>query len=101
MEGGRVNLDEPFSGRVRRSWIASVVTLGLVASPGPADAHFVTTGLGPVYDGLVHFVLAPEDLVPALALAALAGLRGAAHGRRVLFALPTGPCSRMTRRSVP
>jgi hydrogenase/urease accessory protein HupE len=41
-----------------------------------------------VYDGLVHFALAPEDLVPALALAALAGLRGAAHGRRALFALP-------------
>jgi hydrogenase/urease accessory protein HupE len=64
------------------------VTLGLVAGPRAAEAHLVTTGLGPVYDGLAHFVLAPEDLVPALALAALAGLRGAGHGRRVLLVLP-------------
>lgn len=84
-----MNLDESFSRRMRCSWIASAVTLGLIVSPCSADAHLVTTGLGPVYDGLMHFVLSPEDLVPALALAALAGLRGAAHGRRVLFALPT------------
>jgi hydrogenase/urease accessory protein HupE len=56
--------------------------------PSPADAHLVTTGLGPVYDGLLHFALTPEDLVPALALALLAGLRGAAHGRRASFVLP-------------
>jgi hydrogenase/urease accessory protein HupE len=48
----------------------------------------VTTGLGPLYDGLLHFALTPEDLVPALALALLAGLRGVAHGRRALFVLP-------------
>ena len=30
----------------------------------------------------------PEDLVPALALALPAGLRGATHGRRALFLLP-------------
>ncbi len=56
--------------------------------PPAAEAHLVTTGLGPVYDGLLHFALTPEDLVPALALALLAGLRGAAHGRRALFVLP-------------
>ena len=57
-------------------------------SPSVANAHLVTTGLGPVYDGLVHFALTPEDLIPALALALLAGLRGARHGRRTLFVLP-------------
>jgi hydrogenase/urease accessory protein HupE len=89
VEVGRVIADHPWTRPKPRGWIASAVTLGLVAGPGPAEAHLVTTGLGPVYDGLVHFALAPEDLVPALALAALAGLRGAAHGRRALFALPT------------
>lgn len=84
-----MNRDEPLFRRIRRSWIASAVTLGLVASARSADAHLVTTGLGPLYDGLVHFVLAPEDLVPTLALAAFAGLRGAVHGRQVLFTLPT------------
>ena len=63
--------------------------LGLGMYPTDAAAHLVTTGLGPLYDGLVHFALTPEDLVPVLALALLAGLRGAAHGRRALFVLPT------------
>ena len=30
--------------------------------------------LGPVYDGITHFALTPEDLIPVLALALLAGL---------------------------
>ena len=55
---------------------------------GPAEAHLNATGMGPVYDGLVHFLTSPEDLVPALALALLAGLRGAPYGRRAMFTLP-------------
>jgi hydrogenase/urease accessory protein HupE len=51
-------------------------------------AHLVETGLGPVYDGIAHFALTPEDLIPALALAVLAGLRGTQHARRVMFVLP-------------
>jgi hydrogenase/urease accessory protein HupE len=63
---------------------------GLVlASCAPqAHAHLVETGLGPVYDGIAHFALTPEDLIPALALAVLAGLRGREHARRVIFVLP-------------
>jgi hydrogenase/urease accessory protein HupE len=53
-----------------------------------AHAHLVETGLGPVYDGIAHFALSPEDLIPALALAVLAGLRGNDHARRVIFVLP-------------
>jgi len=55
---------------------------------GSAEAHLNATGMGPVYDGLMHFLTSPEDLVPALALALLAGLGGARHGRRAMFALP-------------
>jgi urease accessory protein len=62
--------------------------LALAVCPSAAEAHLPATGLGPVYDGLLHFVKTPEDLVPALALALLAGLRGVAHGRRALFVLP-------------
>jgi len=61
-----------------------VMTLG----PLRAEGHLNSTGLGPAYDGLAHFLLSPEDLVPVLALALFAGLRGAAHGRRALFVLP-------------
>src|SRR5262249_35463202 len=53
-----------------------------------ADAHLVTTGLGPVYDGIGHLLTTPEDLVPAIAMALYAGLRGPRAGRRALFLLP-------------
>lgn len=67
-------------------WLIALV--GLIAIPGTAEAHLNTTGLGPVYDGLAHFVVSPEDFVPVLALALFAGLRGKQHGRRVLFLVP-------------
>src|SRR5664279_6134020 len=54
----------------------------------PAQAHLNSTGMGPLYDGLTHFLLSPEDFVPVLALALLAGLRGAAYGRWALFTVP-------------
>lgn len=63
-------------------------SMGLALWPSGAEAHLVSTGLGPVYDGLSHFALTPEDLLPVLGLALLAGLRGAGHGRRALFVLP-------------
>jgi urease accessory protein len=53
-----------------------------------AQAHLVETGLGPIYDGIAHFALTPEDLIPVLALAVLAGLRGADHARRLIVVLP-------------
>jgi urease accessory protein len=61
----------------------------LLMSPLPAEAHLNSTGMGPFYDGLMHFLMGPEDLVPVLALALLAGLRGPAFGRRALFTLPS------------
>jgi hydrogenase/urease accessory protein HupE len=54
----------------------------------PILAHLVTTGLGPVYDGATHRVLAPEELLPVLGIALLAGLRGAPSARAALVALP-------------
>ena len=60
----------------------------LVAMPSVVLAHLVTTGLGPFYDGIGHLVMTPEDLIPVLALALFAGLRGATQGRCALFFLP-------------
>ncbi len=64
------------------------VAFAFVMCALPAEAHLNTTGMGPFYDGLIHFLMSPEDIVPVLALALLAGLRGARHGRRALFTLP-------------
>jgi len=70
-------------------WIAACLAgLASAMSTGPAEAHLVTTGLGPIYDGVAHFALTPEDLIPVVGLAVLAGLRGPAHGRWALFILP-------------
>ena len=62
----------------------------LVMAAVPAEAHVNTTCMGSIYDGLMHFVMSPEDFVPVLARALMAGLCGAAHGRRALFVLPVG-----------
>jgi hydrogenase/urease accessory protein HupE len=62
--------------------------LVLVSAPGSALAHLVNTGLGPFYDGIVHVLATPEDLLLIMALTLLAGLRGAPYGRVVLGVLP-------------
>jgi hydrogenase/urease accessory protein HupE len=67
--------------------VVALTAVGLLV-PASSHAHLVTTGLGPLYDGVSHFVLTPEDLLPALALALLAGQRGAHAGRLALLALP-------------
>jgi urease accessory protein len=65
-----------------------VAGFALLCNPSRAVAHLVTTGMGPVYDGIGHLLLTPEDLVPVLAIAIYAGLRGAVAGRRTMFLLP-------------
>jgi urease accessory protein len=67
---------------------AFIAATTLLCSPSVSSAHLVTTGMGPVYDGIGHLLLTPEDLVPVLALALYAGLRGAVTGRRAMFLLP-------------
>jgi urease accessory protein len=62
--------------------------LAVLLLPATSHAHLVNTGLGPFYDGVSHLALTPEDLLPALAMALLAGQRGSRAGRLTLFALP-------------
>lgn len=64
------------------------VAVAVLCHPSLAAAHLVTTGMGPVYDGIGHLLLTPEDLVVVIVLALYAGLRGAAAGRRTMFLLP-------------
>ena len=72
-------------GAAGRTVLAALV----LASGAPqAQAHLLETGLGPVYDGIAHFALTPEDLLPVLALAVLVALRSRDHARFAIFALP-------------
>ena len=66
-------------------WLALATTLSVTPF---ANAHLVSTGFGPFDDGLTHLFVTPEDLLPVIALALLAGLRGPRFGRAVLFVLP-------------
>jgi hydrogenase/urease accessory protein HupE len=74
--------------RIHATWRRLCLGLALAWCPLQVHAHLIETGLGPLYDGIGHFLLTPEDLIPALALALLAGLRGTAQARRLIFVLP-------------
>lgn len=68
--------------------IYAFVAFTLLMWTAPAEAHLNSTGMGPFYDGLMHFLMSPEDIIPVFALALLSGLRGVNYGRRALFVLP-------------
>ena len=53
-----------------------------------ADAHLVSTGAGPFYDGTAHFFLTFEEILPVIALSLFAGLRGPRYGRWMIAILP-------------
>ena len=74
--------------RKSRIPIYATVFFSCLMFPLAAEAHLNSTGMGPIYDGQLHFLLSPEDIIPVLALALLVGLRGVAFGRRALFVLP-------------
>src|SRR5262245_51625961 len=88
--------DSPLaSGQARSAWCRCGHCSGWLHLPGQGFqrmtyvlGHLVTTGLGPVYDGIGHLLLSPTDYVPVIAISLLAGLRGPAAGRWTLFALP-------------
>ncbi|HLH95118.1 MAG TPA: HupE/UreJ family protein [Xanthobacteraceae bacterium] len=71
-----------------RWWRAGVALALTLPGATPAAAHLMNSGFGPFYDGLAHPLLSPEDLLPAIAIALLAGLRGARAGRLALATLP-------------
>ena len=74
----------------RRAWLVVPIATTVALLPAPAEAHLVTTGLGPIYDGVTHLVCSAEDLVAVIALALLAGLNGPIAGRRALFGVTAG-----------
>jgi hypothetical protein len=74
--------------RALASFARCVTAASLAGGSLSAAAHVVTTGFGAVADGIGHFAVSPEDLIPAIALAVFAGLRGKDHARRVSLMLP-------------
>ncbi|MEJ2317449.1 MAG: HupE/UreJ family protein [Gammaproteobacteria bacterium] len=61
---------------------------GLLALPSAVHAHLVNSGLGPFYDGSLHLLLSPGDVLGLVAIALLAGQHGTKTGRLVTMTLP-------------
>jgi hydrogenase/urease accessory protein HupE len=65
-----------------------MLAAGLLISPSAAYAHLVNSGLGPFYDGALHLLLSPVDLLALIAITLLAGSGGARAGRWTAVVLP-------------
>jgi hydrogenase/urease accessory protein HupE len=74
--------------RPASAFITALASAAPILAPATAQAHLVSTGVGPVYDGIAHLFVSIEDLLPVLAIGLLAGLNGAPAGRWLLFSLP-------------
>jgi hydrogenase/urease accessory protein HupE len=60
----------------------------LLLAPSAAEAHLVNTRLGDFYGGALHPLTAFEEVLPWLALAALAAFQGAARARWLVVVFP-------------
>lgn len=60
----------------------------LAASPKTAQAHLVTSGAGPFFDGVAHFFVSLDDLLVVVALSLLSGLLGKTAARGLVLVLP-------------
>lgn len=73
---------------LRNLIVLMVALLSGVADPNTAQAHLVTSGAGPFFDGVAHFFVSLDDLLVVVALSLFAGLLGKASARWVLLSLP-------------
>lgn len=80
-------MTKPAAPRKKRVHVVLVLA-GALAIPADANAHLVNTGLGPIYDGVAHFAMSPEAILPIVALGIFAGLRGIVHARASVLILP-------------
>lgn len=73
---------------MKRLRIICMIAMALFTMPSAALAHLVTTGLGPFYDGSLHLLVSPGDLLGLVAATLLAGLHGTRTSRMTVIALP-------------
>lgn len=67
-----------------------IPALPLLALPGVAEAHMVSTGLGDFYDGLLHPLLSLGQGLPLLGVALWAGAATDRAARAAVLVLPIG-----------
>lgn len=72
---------------MRRSAAGVVLALALCTTT-PAQAHLVNSGLGPFYDGALHLLLTPMDLIGLATLCLFVGSQGAEASRLLVAIAP-------------
>lgn len=70
----------------RSAWPASLVLA--LFTPTVAHAHLVNSGVGPFYDGALHLLLSPMDIVRLIALCLFAGTQEPAAARTSAVVAP-------------
>jgi urease accessory protein len=73
---------------MRRSAIGVLFAVAALCAPTPSHAHLVNSGLGPFYDGALHLLLTPMDLVGLATLSLFAGSQGIEAGRLLVVVAP-------------
>jgi urease accessory protein len=68
--------------------VPAVALIGVLATPSTAQAHLVSSGAGPFFDGVAHFFVSMDDLLVVVAIALFSGLMGKPAARWVLLTLP-------------
>ena len=76
----------------RRATKIIVLSAAALLAPSAAQAHLVNSGLGPVYDGALHLILSPMDMVRLVALALFAGAQAPRGARAAVVAAPAAWC---------
>lgn len=71
----------------RRAFLGALAAGALAA---PAGAHLVRTGFGTFYDGVLHLLMTPADVLAVVGLGLLGGLLGKRASRGAVLALPGG-----------
>lgn len=72
---------------MKRSGVGVLLAVALCA-PTPSHAHLVNSGLGPFYDGALHLLLTPLDLVGLATVGLFAASQGAESGRLLVVVAP-------------
>jgi len=65
-----------------------VLSFGALLAPSAAHAHLVNSGVGPFYDGALHLILSPMDIVRLVTLCLFAGAQGPQSARSAVILAP-------------
>lgn len=76
------------SAGTRIRWCAGGGALASLVAGETAWGHLVSSGLGPFYDGVLHLVVSPAELLMVLAWSWMAGLHGRRASRTTMTILP-------------